>query len=460
MVAVLRLQASAALFLACVALAPVAVLTLSTAPAGAQTAADKATARKLATDGIKLYRSKEYADALDKLQRAQALYDAPIHLLYIARCQVALGQLVEGSETYRALGRAELGPGAPKPFVDAKASGETELSQLVPRIPTLTIEIEPAGIENLELFINEQPLASAVVGVERPVNPGEHTVTAKARGYHPAEQTVAVAEGAAERVVLTLAVNPDDVVPEPGAEPAATSPGVPDSSEPAPPEPRADFGFEVGIRGGGLLSSGQIVPTVDITDVAQGGGGAEIYAALRLFKYFGVGGFYNRHWIKAGTAVDQSINDFLQRPREINSTVTFESAGVLVRAGTERGQFGGFAEVGFEFLHKMNVNRDVSGLPLTLACSMTQGFSGTALRVGGGAILPLNRWVRLTPMLTLSFSTFGSTDIVGDCLVEDENMQSSAPEPLLGQPAGDINPGSGHRFLFLGVGGDFLFGDD
>ena len=29
----------------------------------------------------------KYADALDRLRRAQALYDAPVHLLYIARAQ-------------------------------------------------------------------------------------------------------------------------------------------------------------------------------------------------------------------------------------------------------------------------------------------------------------------------------------------------------------------------------------
>ena len=68
-------------------------------PASAQSAADKATARQLAVHGIKLYGDGKYSEALDKLQRAQTLYDAPVHLLYIARCQHKLGMLVESAES-------------------------------------------------------------------------------------------------------------------------------------------------------------------------------------------------------------------------------------------------------------------------------------------------------------------------------------------------------------------------
>jgi len=48
-------------------------------------AADKATARLSAKQGIEMYRAQRYAEALERLQRAQQLFDAPVHLLYIAR---------------------------------------------------------------------------------------------------------------------------------------------------------------------------------------------------------------------------------------------------------------------------------------------------------------------------------------------------------------------------------------
>ena len=70
-----------ALVVACLLVAPAAF---------AQSAADKATARQLASEGIELYQKGSYAEALDKLERAEALFDAPVHLLYIARTQAKL----------------------------------------------------------------------------------------------------------------------------------------------------------------------------------------------------------------------------------------------------------------------------------------------------------------------------------------------------------------------------------
>src|ERR1700759_5347182 len=100
----------------CFAVVTAAALVLGGGPAGAQSAADKATAREAATQGIGLYRAGKYADALDRLKRAQALYDAPVHLLYIARCQAKLGQLVEAAENYRLLDRYKLPSDAQAPW--------------------------------------------------------------------------------------------------------------------------------------------------------------------------------------------------------------------------------------------------------------------------------------------------------------------------------------------------------
>src|SRR5688572_19890431 len=112
---------------------------LTPGPVLAQSASDKATARKLATVGIKLYQEQKFEEALDKLRRAQELYDAPVHVLYMARCQVKLGKLVEGAESYRRLVRTELEPNAPDVFQTAITDGEKELAEVEPRVPFLTI---------------------------------------------------------------------------------------------------------------------------------------------------------------------------------------------------------------------------------------------------------------------------------------------------------------------------------
>src|SRR3954447_22964999 len=108
---------------------------LTAVPTFAETAADKATAREVATEGLGLYKEEKYAEALDRLKRAQALYDAPVHLLYIARSQDKLGQLVESVETYRQLDRYQLPQGAPEAWVTAVEEGRKELSRIEPRVP-------------------------------------------------------------------------------------------------------------------------------------------------------------------------------------------------------------------------------------------------------------------------------------------------------------------------------------
>src|SRR5215471_15936936 len=130
----------------------------------AQTAADKATAREAATEGIRLYKSGKYADALDRLRRAQSLYDAPVHLLYIARAQDKLGQLVEASENYRLLDHYTLPAGAPAAWTSAVEDGRKELANLEPRIPKLRIVATPANLKDAAVEIDGAKVSSAVLG--------------------------------------------------------------------------------------------------------------------------------------------------------------------------------------------------------------------------------------------------------------------------------------------------------
>src|SRR5688572_16146702 len=122
---------------------------LAAAPCLAQTAADKATARKLAGEGIELYQAGKYGEALDKLERAEQLYDAPVHLLYIARTQAKLDKPVDAAETYRRLVRVKLEPDAPEAFTQAVDDAKKELPEVEAAVPTLRLEVTPANAPNL-----------------------------------------------------------------------------------------------------------------------------------------------------------------------------------------------------------------------------------------------------------------------------------------------------------------------
>ena len=192
-----------------------------------QSAADKATARQLATQGIQDYQQGKHAEALDLLQRAEQLYDAPVHLIYIARTQAALGKLIEASETYRRLVRTDLAAGAPQAFKDAVTDAHKELQQLEPKIPSLRIEVNPTDAKGLQLKIDGEVLSSAVIGINRPTNPGRHSVDAIAADFGAASATVDLASGAKQTVTLQLR-------PRPGA-PAAASAAIQGTPPVAPP---------------------------------------------------------------------------------------------------------------------------------------------------------------------------------------------------------------------------------
>lgn len=204
----------------------------------------KATARTLFADGAKAQDAGKYADALVLFEKAQKLYDAPTHLLHIAQCQVMLGKLVQAAETYETLKRAQLGPGAPEVFVQAKAQAEAELPGIRARIPTLKVELSPKPdqLKNLQLVVNDVIIPTELVGVGRPVNPGPAKIVARADGYKDAQLEVALKEKETRSVSLALVpgqgtLPPPVIVPAP-ADPQGNARPEPKNYEPEPPKPK------------------------------------------------------------------------------------------------------------------------------------------------------------------------------------------------------------------------------
>src|ERR1700722_8549169 len=194
--------------------------------------ADRQAARDLSTAGFQLQQAGKYADALDKFQRAQAVFSAPTNLLRIAECEAQLGKLVEASETYRGLARLQLPKDSPPSFVAAQQQGAAELQQIEARIPKVRIDVVPANVPNLSITIDEQPMNVALVGVERPIDPGPHKIIAFAPGYGQKEASVVIKEKDPAKVV-TLALQQTGVVmytPVPGG-------GGPGPTQFSPPPP-------------------------------------------------------------------------------------------------------------------------------------------------------------------------------------------------------------------------------
>ena len=214
-------------------------------PAAAQTEEEIAGARSAATQGVKAYEAGDYAQAVDLFQRAESLVHAPPHLLYMARGNEKLGHLVTARELYNKIIRETLPPSAPQAFRDAQAAAAEEIRAVEPRLARLTVTVAvPPGVVPV-VTMDGKEVPAALLGVARPVDPGEHTVEAKADGYLPAQQKAALSEGGTGTLELKLEVDPN----APGAVPPEPTP----ATQPEPVSQPAATPQDSAPQGGGAL---------------------------------------------------------------------------------------------------------------------------------------------------------------------------------------------------------------
>lgn len=190
-------------------------------PVWAQTDDERAGARAAASEGAKAFNESRWADAIDLFTRAQSLVKAPPHLLYIARSHEKLGQLVKARENYLQIKRTPIAADAPAAFKEAQEAAATELAALEPRLPYVTVNVQGAGAAQYTVTQDGVQIPSALVGVPRPVDPGEHKFQAVAKDMESEVATVTVKEGAKESVALTLVAKPGAgaAAPAGGSEP-------------------------------------------------------------------------------------------------------------------------------------------------------------------------------------------------------------------------------------------------
>jgi hypothetical protein len=158
-----------------------------TAPPGDMPEAERRSAARAAfEEGVELQGKGKCADALQRFQVAQRLYEAPTHLLHVAQCLVATGKLLDARETYESLTHLSLEPQAPSAFSKAVESARAELAAVKARVPTLRLDTQPppSALEGLQVQVNGVRLPNDLLGVARPMNPGTYRIEATAGSLH------------------------------------------------------------------------------------------------------------------------------------------------------------------------------------------------------------------------------------------------------------------------------------
>src|SRR5882672_3862538 len=171
-------------------------------------AADVAAARTLAVEGVKLAQAGKCDEAVDKLERAEKLHHAPIVLSALGECKVAQGKFVEGTEMLRKVLREPL-PDHPSPAqLKAYEHAQATLDAAAPKIGRLTISVAAQGEAQPAVTVDGEPVPAALLGAERPTDPGEHVVEATAAGYLKSSAKVTLSEGDKKSVKLELERDP------------------------------------------------------------------------------------------------------------------------------------------------------------------------------------------------------------------------------------------------------------
>jgi hypothetical protein len=232
-------------------------LAIRTAPSHAQgaDAEMRTVARELARQGADAFEQRDYPTALDRLTRAYSLFRAPTISLLQARALVRLGRLVEALDKYEETQRLPLGDEPPDLFLKAVGEAKDEAQQLRARVPRISIQIRAVHgrLDGLSVQLDGKPVPSALLDVERPIDPGMHEVTVKANTYDPVVRQAQLGEG--DRVVLQIALDaPRKAQPTEGLEAKAPAPDALQSATNDPSQ-RLLFGWlGVGVGSAGLAA--------------------------------------------------------------------------------------------------------------------------------------------------------------------------------------------------------------
>jgi len=215
---------------------------------------------------MKQHKYKEACAAFENSQKIDAQNGTQFNL---AECNARIGKLATAWLAYRELSQRDTNPGR-------KQEAGRRAKELEKRLPRLLLRL-PSPPPGLAVTLNDND-ATALVGIETPVDLGDYTIRATAPGYAPFETSASVTvEGKTVKVSLEMVKRkprvdptvtqaepaPSEPAPRPTPEPPRPSKEPePDPSEqvdePAPTSHRVRNGAIAAAAGGGLIVAGLV----------------------------------------------------------------------------------------------------------------------------------------------------------------------------------------------------------
>lgn len=206
-------------------------------------------ARSLAGQGKEAFEQADFERARDLFHRAYTLVPAPTIALYEGRALTKLRRFVEAEEAFMRAARTTLDAESPEPFRKAVRDAEDDLAALQAKMPKVVIVTSGPGATDpaLSVSLDGRPLKSALVGVEMPIDPGTHTLSAVAPGGAPTQVSFTAAEKQRQKVELVVQAGSQVAAPKtPAAKPPTPHEAAPHEAAPEPSPWHARAGFIAG----------------------------------------------------------------------------------------------------------------------------------------------------------------------------------------------------------------------
>jgi hypothetical protein len=206
-------------------------------------AGDTAGAERLFQDGMALMESGDFVGACEMLEASMKADPSGGTALNLGRCNEEQGKVASAWASYEQA----------VTLFDTSAEGEREkfarerVAFLFKRLTRLTIEIDG----DASVTVDGKPVEAASIGVGLPIDPGQHTIEAKAEGKQTWSKTVTIGE-LGDAVIVSITG-------------FATSSVADTQTEPTEPE------SDVGGDGTGLMIAGGVVMGVGAVAGVIGG---------------------------------------------------------------------------------------------------------------------------------------------------------------------------------------------
>lgn len=191
-------------------LTPAVFLALAPLSAQAQTAENAAMAEALFQEAQKLIASGKISEACPKFVESDRLDPGLGTKLSAADCHEREGKLAKAWAEFTEV--VSLAQAAKRK--DREALAKQRANALAPRVPKLVITLKGAE-PNTEVLRDGQVLGNAAFGIPLPIDPGSHTLLARASGYNDFTKTVDVGEGKTVQVEIPALERKTVVTPPP-----------------------------------------------------------------------------------------------------------------------------------------------------------------------------------------------------------------------------------------------------